>query len=375
MHSLQHSVRLSGPVVLALVATVGCSRPFETPAEGAVNESRPFKGSQPQPNRASDTPGLTPVAGTLDRPQNLPFQPSEELPAGTLLTVKLQTPITVRVPIMVDSFEAVVEHPVVIQGNTLPSVSENETKMAKNQAPPPIPSDGLPLPQSSAPAKPSAILTRPQASAGKPAFADGRSASDAAKQIQKLGGAAGARSADSKTDEELRAQKDGERDAVTEQMTAGNRADLDSRVLAETLCARELRGREQAGRLPRASERLQLEARGAGRASPSCSRRSAAPWVLVSVSDEGFHDADELGELLAGASATSVGSTSTRSATSVRRSGSTTPRARRSAPSRACETARSCLLVGPDRSLVDDVGGAAAGLGDRAGAQREVGRR
>lgn len=105
--------------MLALVATVGCSRPFETPAEGAVNESRPFKGSQPQPNRASDTPGLTPVAGTLDRPQNLPFQPSEELPAGTLLTVKLQTPITVRVPIMVDSFEAVVEHPVVIQGNTL----------------------------------------------------------------------------------------------------------------------------------------------------------------------------------------------------------------------------------------------------------------
>ena len=121
----------------------------------------------------------------------------------------------------------------------LPSVSENETKMAKNQAAPPIPSDGLPLPQSSAPAKPSAILTRPQASAGKPAFADGRSASDAAKQIQKLGGAAGARSADSKTDEELRAQKDGERDAVTEQMTAGNRADLDSRVLAETLRKKE----------------------------------------------------------------------------------------------------------------------------------------
>jgi hypothetical protein len=119
MHTLQQSMRLSGPVVLALVATVGCSRPFETPAEGAVNESRPFKGSQSQPSRSGEMPGLTTVAATYDRPQTLPFQPSEELPAGTLLTVRLQTPITVRVPIMVDSFQAVIEQPIVIQGNTL----------------------------------------------------------------------------------------------------------------------------------------------------------------------------------------------------------------------------------------------------------------
>jgi len=119
MHSLQQSVRLSGPVVLALVATVGCSRPFETPAEGAVNESRPFKGSQSQPSDSGDMPGLTPVSANSDRPQSLPFEPSEELPAGTLLTVRLQTPIAVRVPIMVDSFEAVIEQPVVMQGNTL----------------------------------------------------------------------------------------------------------------------------------------------------------------------------------------------------------------------------------------------------------------
>ena len=120
MHSLQQSVRLSGPVVLALVATVGCSRPFETPAEGAVNESRaPFKSAQSQPNRSDELPGLTPVAAVSDRSQSLPFQPSAELPSGTLLTVKLQTPIAVRVPIMVDSFEAIIDQPVVIQGNTL----------------------------------------------------------------------------------------------------------------------------------------------------------------------------------------------------------------------------------------------------------------
>jgi hypothetical protein len=121
----------------------------------------------------------------------------------------------------------------------LPRMSENETKMAKNQAPAPIPSGAIREPQSSAPAKPSVILTRPKAPADEPAFADGRVASGTGKQIQKLGGAAGARSADSRIEKELRAQKDRERDALTDQMTAGNRADLDAKVLAETLRKKE----------------------------------------------------------------------------------------------------------------------------------------
>jgi hypothetical protein len=120
-----------------------------------------------------------------------------------------------------------------------PSLNERETKMAKNQAPPAIPSDRIPPPQSSAPAKPAVILTRPQAPAGEPAFADGREASSAAKQIQKLGGAAGARSADSKTDEQPRAGKDRQRDTLADQMTAANRGDLDAKVLAETLRKKE----------------------------------------------------------------------------------------------------------------------------------------
>jgi hypothetical protein len=121
----------------------------------------------------------------------------------------------------------------------LPPRSENETNMAKNQAPAPIPSGAIREPQASVPAKPSVILTRPQAPAGEPAFADGRLASGAGKQIQKLGGAAGARSADSGSEKELRAEKDRERDALTEQMTAANRADLDTKVLAETLRKKE----------------------------------------------------------------------------------------------------------------------------------------
>jgi hypothetical protein len=121
----------------------------------------------------------------------------------------------------------------------VPSVSQNETKMAKNQAPPPIPSGVIREPQSSAPAKPSVTLTRPPSPADETAIANGRAASGVARQSQRMSAAAGARSADSKTDEELRAQKDRERDAVTEQMTAANRADLDSKVLAETLRKKE----------------------------------------------------------------------------------------------------------------------------------------
>ena len=121
----------------------------------------------------------------------------------------------------------------------LPSVNEKETKMAKNQAPSPIPSGAIREPQSSAPAKPGVILSRPQAPTGEPAFADGREASGVAKQIQKLGGAPGARSADSHANEELRAEKDRQRDAVVDQVTADKRADLDAKVLAETLQKKE----------------------------------------------------------------------------------------------------------------------------------------
>jgi len=119
MHPWQQFVRIGGPVVLALLATISCSRPFETPAEGASNESRaPFKTPQTaaDPKESVD---VSPAALSTARHQTLPFQASQELPAGTLLTVRLQTPIIVKVPIMVDSFEALVEQPVVLEGNTL----------------------------------------------------------------------------------------------------------------------------------------------------------------------------------------------------------------------------------------------------------------
>ena len=122
----------------------------------------------------------------------------------------------------------------------LPSLSDRESKMAKNQEPPaPIPSGAIRAPQSSAPAKPSVALTRPPSSVGEYAVSNGRVASDAAKQSPALSGAAGTRPANALGDREFRARKDDARDESADQLTAANRADLDAKNLPESLQKKE----------------------------------------------------------------------------------------------------------------------------------------
>ncbi len=125
------------------------------------------------------------------------------------------------------------------QSLPLPSPSENESKMAKNQAPPPIPSGAIREPQSSAPAKPSVALTRPPSSVGEYTASNGRVASDATKQSPTLSGAAGARPANALGDREFRARKDDTRDESVDQLMAANRADLDAKNLPESLQKKE----------------------------------------------------------------------------------------------------------------------------------------
>jgi hypothetical protein len=50
---------------------------------------------------------------------DLPFQAPQNLPAGTLLTVRLQRPIFVQNPDANGTFEATIDQPVVIAGNDL----------------------------------------------------------------------------------------------------------------------------------------------------------------------------------------------------------------------------------------------------------------
>jgi hypothetical protein len=121
----------------------------------------------------------------------------------------------------------------------LPSLNENETKMAKNQAPPPIPSGAIREPQSSASAKPAVILSRPQTRDDEKAIADGRAASGVARQSPVPGGAAGGKLTDSLADKEFRERKDRERDASLDQLTAANRSDLDTKDLPEALRKKE----------------------------------------------------------------------------------------------------------------------------------------
>jgi len=96
--------------VLTLAA--GCSRSLRVPDEGS--------------NQAGQAPFRT-TGGTLptDRqdalPQEarLPFDDAQSIPAGTLLTVRLKGALTSAVSGGNDLFNAIVDEPVVIDGNTI----------------------------------------------------------------------------------------------------------------------------------------------------------------------------------------------------------------------------------------------------------------
>jgi hypothetical protein len=116
MRCIRRSARLSRLLLLALLATTACSRPISVPTEDVSNEgSAPFGNSQEPGNGSGPAPAS---AGQTTPERSLPFRKLEEVPAGTLLSVRLELPITVAVPIADDSFQGVVEQSVVIDGGT-----------------------------------------------------------------------------------------------------------------------------------------------------------------------------------------------------------------------------------------------------------------
>lgn len=110
---LQRSITL-----LALAATVSCARPAglqsDDTAAHADPPAVPF-------HEAATSARSAETSATLDNPLNsqtsLPFQDSNNLPAGTLLTVRLKEPISAENPDANLAFEAVVDEPVAIEGN------------------------------------------------------------------------------------------------------------------------------------------------------------------------------------------------------------------------------------------------------------------
>lgn len=111
-------------VLVFVLSSVACSHPAGLRTDEASNKAEqrqvPFQGGQEGTSPAS-TAGL-PSPGLADgaKPDSsLPFGDSQGLPAGTLLTVRLKNPISTDDSGFTATFDAVVDEPVLIEGNLL----------------------------------------------------------------------------------------------------------------------------------------------------------------------------------------------------------------------------------------------------------------
>lgn len=107
-------------MLLALLWTAGCTRPAAPQTDDASlhADQHPVPFHEPGATvRQADSPA---TQENGNRPEGgLPFDESQNLPAGTLLTVRLKTPVAAENPGANGTFEAVVDEPVVIEGNKL----------------------------------------------------------------------------------------------------------------------------------------------------------------------------------------------------------------------------------------------------------------
>jgi hypothetical protein len=125
------------------------------------------------------------------------------------------------------------------QSLPLPTLSENENKVAQNGAPASIPSASTSAPKPPPFGTPSAAPAKPQSSVREFVVSNGRAASEPTKQSRVLGDEAMARPRRPIGDKEVSARKDGARDASVDVLTAGKQADLDTKNLPETSRKRE----------------------------------------------------------------------------------------------------------------------------------------
>jgi hypothetical protein len=107
------------PMLLALLCAAGCARPAGLQTdEGAAHADQhqvPFHDDEVTPVARPDA-----IPAVLDDPEpGLPFHDPQNLPAGTLLTVRLRHPISAENPAANTTFEALVDEAVVIEGNKL----------------------------------------------------------------------------------------------------------------------------------------------------------------------------------------------------------------------------------------------------------------
>jgi hypothetical protein len=110
------------PIMLALIWATGCARPTGLQSDQGTDRSDQHQVPFHDGDRAgSGGPGETlPTPDHSPNPDaGLPFHDSQNLPAGTLLTVRLKHPISADSSGNDGTFEAVVDEPVVVEGNRL----------------------------------------------------------------------------------------------------------------------------------------------------------------------------------------------------------------------------------------------------------------
>jgi hypothetical protein len=113
------SIQLS-TMILAQLCSLACSRPAVTPATGATSAGPRTGQSALHDHGTNPLPEELWTPGDSREPQSaLPFHDAEGIPAGTLLTVRLNKPVTVVNGVMEASFNGEMDAPVIIEGNTL----------------------------------------------------------------------------------------------------------------------------------------------------------------------------------------------------------------------------------------------------------------
>jgi len=115
---LAHSPLLHWPLLLALLLAVSCERPAPVQTTDAAPTDQPQVPFHAAPTQSNANPDDSQSA-QVGPERGLPFQEARNLPAGTLLTVRLKYPISAENPDAKETFEAVMDEPVVIEGNRL----------------------------------------------------------------------------------------------------------------------------------------------------------------------------------------------------------------------------------------------------------------
>ncbi len=110
------------PLLLVLLCSAGCARPAGLQSDDSTDHADqhpvPFHEEGTALSGANDSAASQPN-GQNAVPPNLPFHESQSLPAGTLIMVRLKAPIYAENPEANASFDATVDEPVEIGGNTL----------------------------------------------------------------------------------------------------------------------------------------------------------------------------------------------------------------------------------------------------------------